>query len=101
MRVRWVFCLAIGLAACAPDAPRSVEISSLKGSPQRGEALFQVRCLGCHRKGGLMKTVRWYPKRAFLTVLLNGTPGSKMPAYSAMSDQDIADLYAHIEGAGR
>lgn len=44
-----------------------------------------------------MKTVAWYPKGAFLTAILDGVPGTTMPGYANLSNQEIADIYAYIE----
>jgi cytochrome c1 len=48
-----------------------------------------------------MRTVAWYPKGAFLTVVLDGVPGTEMPGYASLSDQELADIYVYIEDAGK
>jgi mono/diheme cytochrome c family protein len=91
----------IHLAGCGPENPRAARISAIEGSAIRGQELFAAHCVSCHKRGGLMRTVAWYPKGAFLTVVLDGVAETEMPGYASLSDQEIADIYAYIEDAGK
>lgn len=92
---------SIYLVGCGPENLRAARISAIEGSAIRGQELFAAHCVSCHKRGGLMRTVAWYPKGAFLTVVLDGVPGTEMPGYASLSDQELADIYVYIEDAGK
>lgn len=88
--------LAAALVGCGPTAPRARTIAALQGVPVRGAALFQTSCAGCHKAEGFTKMLAWFPESAFLSTVVTGVPKTRMPAFAALSDQQIADIYAYL-----
>lgn len=89
------FAFCTDAAACAPESPRAAIIETLKGDPVRGRESFAAHCSSCHEAAGLSNIIGWYPRRAFLSIIVDG--GKQMPSYATLSDQDIADIYAGLK----
>ncbi|MFI4935528.1 MAG: c-type cytochrome [Caulobacterales bacterium] len=90
----------LGLSACAPHEPRAKAVLTLVGDPARGSALYEETCARCHRKNaGWRFTLQWYGRDGFVSTLIDGVPKSRMPSFSAWSDQQLADVHAYIQAA--
>jgi mono/diheme cytochrome c family protein len=85
------------------------EVPLVEGNPQQGAELFTLYCVECHGPAGegyigprLVKS--WRSIRPDLTIkstIIQGVPGSPMPAWSEvedgpLSEQEINDLVAFI-----
>jgi len=90
--------VALWIAGCAPHDPRADTIAALKGEPASGETLYREACARCHGDDGakLVYGVIWYGLTGSISMVINGVPGTQMPAYSQYSDRQIADLFAYI-----
>jgi len=82
-----------------------------EADPQRGGELYVTYCAVCHGvdgEGRVGASLEAFPgiqvDAALASTIANGVPGSVMPAWAAanggpLTDQDIADLAAYIQGA--
>jgi mono/diheme cytochrome c family protein len=95
---------ALFLFACggADDASRVDDILSLDGDAVAGADVYQAECSGCHGSDGeggsgpaLDGVYDAYAPAQLVTLILEGEGG--MPAHDYLSDQEIADLMAHVE----
>lgn len=94
------------LSACgsAPSA-RAVQVAALTGSEPAGAALFASTCKSCHGTNGtgtasgptLVEPAKNDPATEVIDVIINGKGRGEMASYASLSDQQIADLYAHIK----
>lgn len=113
--------LALALSACSAEAPggdRPVAVPAARladpAARDRGRALFARHCALCHglrgdgrgeRRTGLSPPPRdltdptWQARtstaRIFLTVR-QGVPGTAMPSWAALSEEDSWDLVAYV-----
>lgn len=89
--------LLAGLAACAPHAPRATSVLALGGDAARGAALYAQTCAHCHKGDAEWRlTLLVYGQDGFVSTLIRGAPGTRMPSFAAWSDQDLADVRAYV-----
>lgn len=115
-----VVCWSVVVAAAVAAGFVSCAASSSTSHPTRGEALFERHCVECHGVFGDAETAvkpLLFPRpRAFrdgvfklastqngvpsdadvVATLRRGLPGSTMPAYSWMTDDDLLELAKHV-----
>lgn len=75
------------------------QLGDLVGDPEQGEALFKERlCYACHGFSGEtgVPLVPLLPKEAFV-VIVRSPPMPQMPAYSDLSPQQVAHIYAYLQ----
>jgi len=101
------------LRSGTPAAP-SMPALTLRGDANNGLTLFLRNCAGCHGmdgRGGIAPEIgnpvfqRAASDEFIVHTIRNGRPATPMPAFQrpdapALSDQDIADLLAHIRTLG-
>jgi len=94
-----------------PASPPTAALTA-RGDAQRGQALFMKNCTGCHGPGGRGGIAPEIGNPVFqqsasdefiIRTIRNGRVGTAMPAFQrpdapAFSDQDIADVVAHLRG---
>lgn len=88
---------AFVLSSCGPENPRAAKIEAMAGSTANGRTLFARDCASCHQAKGMTYATEWYPRRAFLSVILDGVPETRMRSFASYSDQDVADIYAYLQ----
>lgn len=113
--------LALWLSACEAEAPRgsrpvAVPVTRLAdpAARQRGRALFARHCALCHgqrgdgrgeRRTGLSPPPRdltdptWQARTSTASIFLavrEGVPGTAMPSWAALSEEDCWDLVAYV-----
>lgn len=84
------------LTGCGPGNPRAAAIADLEGDAARGAILFEQACAECHKVKSARFTARWYPTNAYISLVLDGVPESRMPSFESLQDQEIADLRAYL-----
>ena len=91
------------LAACGPHSPRAGAVLALKGDAARGRALFVGTCAGCHGSGAAAWrwTLRFYGDDGVVSTMIQGVPHTKMPSFSAWTDQQLADVDAYVRAVGK
>ncbi|MFO7285218.1 MAG: cytochrome c [Gammaproteobacteria bacterium] len=75
------------------------QLGDLVGDPKQGEVLFRERlCYACHGFSGEtgVPLRPLLPKEAFI-VIVRTPPMRQMPAYSDLSPQQVAHIYAYLE----
>ncbi|MCO4747773.1 MAG: cytochrome c [Proteobacteria bacterium] len=88
------------LLAAACD-PRVGDVLGLPGDAATGEVLYTTECADCHAPDGTggdggPAIDHAHGRRATVHQMLYG--GADMPAFAdALSDQQVADLYAHLD----
>ena len=86
----------------APSENRAATILSMTGDADNGAAIYAINCQACHGasgEGGAGNGIALQGLR-FDEMLLNSVLDGKnyMPAYGdTLSDQELADVVAHIE----
>jgi len=99
---RLIVVCALALAGCG----REGSIVKLTGDAANGGALFTSNCATCHGADGkgttsgvdLHAPAKNDSEEEIVSTILNGRSGTAMqPWASTFSDQQIADLYAHIK----
>ena len=102
--------ILVVLLACEQQAARA----PIPGSRDRGRDLFRAHCVLCHgaagdghgaRREGLASppadfTSSTWRRRASVTsvtsAIREGRRGTSMPAWAALSDQQVADLASYV-----
>ena len=100
---RGVLALGAGVIACLLGAVPAFAQGAPSGDAANGKKLFEtIGCFECHGyagQGGAAgpKLINPPPYEAFILQLR--TPRNAMPPYTArvLSDQQAADIYAHIK----
>ena len=102
---RYTLLVVTMLAACSAD-PRVAEIEAIAGDAVTGEPLYIDNCSTCHGVDGLGGTVdhaivessdghgHSHGDGQIIRRILNG--GGGMPAFDSLSNQEIADIIAHL-----
>jgi mono/diheme cytochrome c family protein len=102
----WVSMMMVGAVAACDGAvsERAATIGALEGDSAAGAALYETHCQGCHgddaRSGSagenLVDEVR-EEEGEFIDTILRGKENGAMPAFDeTLSDQEIADILAHL-----
>jgi mono/diheme cytochrome c family protein len=88
--------LLLSVGGCGPHDPRADNVVTLKGDPVSGAPLYQDACARCHGADGghLRGALAWYSPVASISMVIDGAHG--MPAFAGYSDQQLADIDAHI-----
>jgi len=88
------------LSACAPHDPRATAVLALSGDAARGRALYAQTCAGCHRGHAEWRlTLQLYGQDGFVSTMIEGVPRTRMPSFSAWTDQQLADVHAYVRAA--
>lgn len=95
---------ALVTACGAPPAEpttREGRIALLMGKAETGAPLFASNCAGCHGADGKGKTgpslvgrIHDAEPEVIIGYVVNGK--GKMPKFDTLTDQQVADLYAHL-----
>jgi cytochrome c oxidase cbb3-type subunit 3 len=96
----------LALVACGepPATGRVGDIAGLDGDATAGAALYETNCQACHgadaRSGSAGENLAdevGGEQDEFIQVILDGKDNGAMPAFAdTLSDQEIADILAHI-----
>jgi mono/diheme cytochrome c family protein len=105
MKMMWMAVLSCGLAACGD---RVSAIDALEGDATAGAALYETHCQGCHgddaRSGSAGENLAGQvvdERSEFIQAILRGKENGAMPSFEqTLSDQEIADILAHIADLG-
>lgn len=95
------FCLCAASAQVAVPQTAATSPPEIPGDAVRGEQLFTTayRCYACHGYDAQTGERRLQPMRftqqAFIRFVRN-SPLPRMPAYAAVPEQDLADIFAYI-----
>ena len=96
--------LAALAAGCAPQEAAVDDAALANADPISGEALYMDLCASCHGADGMgtasgssLLGISESNDQALWDVIFFGEDG--MPAYSDLSDQEIADLIAWMRAA--
>jgi len=99
---KFLLALGGGLAACLMAAPGAMAQDTPRGDAANGKKLFEtIGCFECHgfagQGGAGPKLIDPPAFPAFILQLR--TPRQVMPPYTAkvLSDQQAADIYAHLQ----
>jgi mono/diheme cytochrome c family protein len=106
--------LALAMTACSSGTggdERAAAIDALTGDAAAGATLFGARCASCHAADGSGGTgpdlqpgaaeIRGGSEEEnseYINILLSGKGG--MPSFASLSDQELADLMAHVTTLG-
>ena len=92
----------LALSACSSGSARTSSIQSLTGNATAGATLYASNCSGCHgtdgRSGSTRRDVVSPTKNSTagaIDQIVNG--GDGMPSFSSLTDQNIADIVAHMK----
>jgi mono/diheme cytochrome c family protein len=95
------------LAGCSSnDTPaataRTTTVAGLTGNAANGAAVFGKKCAGCHGSDGKtgsngpsLLSAAADPATTIATYLIDGK--NRMPSFKDSSDQELADLIAHVK----
>lgn len=90
------------LLSCCVYNERTDTILELRGEPAAGSSLYEDQCMQCHGPDALGNEVGpdilaelHHGDARILTWILDGK-ADDMPAFPELSDQDAADLLAHL-----
>ncbi|MFZ5442477.1 MAG: c-type cytochrome [Myxococcota bacterium] len=103
-RMMWSVVALVAVSACGP-ATREEKVAALTGSASSGAMLYAAQCASCHGADGkgtasgvdLWEPAKNDPATEVIGVIINGKKGTAMASYSGLSDQQLADLYAHLK----
>ena len=109
----WCVVLVMALAACGgetPAGPAAGEPS--EASP--GAALFARNCAGCHGDRGQgtplispatnFTNATWHDSKTDAEIeatIRSGNPGTQMPSFSYLEDDEIAAIVRHVRSLGK
>lgn len=93
---------AVALVACGTEEETEQELT---GDATAGETIWtENNCLSCHGADGKsgsagedIVSTATNEASEFAEVVKNGKDNGAMPAFSNLSDQDIADLRAYVQ----
>jgi mono/diheme cytochrome c family protein len=89
-----IACIAILL----PDLPRAMSIARMNGDAAKGKVLFLGHCAVCHqRMVNVTVPPSGFSKSVAIAFVIDGVRGTKMPAFSDFSNQQVSDLYAYLQ----
>jgi high-affinity iron transporter len=117
--IRWLAAaiLPLALSACRPggDAPEDDGVAAVSPvSPERAAALYAAHCAICHgekgggdgpRRGSLyrkppdFRAADWRQHKSLAdlrTAIRDGRPGTDMPAWKSLADDEVAGLAKHV-----
>lgn len=80
------------------DTAESADIASLEADLANGETQYSGNCSGCHgasAEGANGPELVGVELGHFVEAIQNGT--GDMPAFSNLTDQDIADIYGYVQ----
>ena len=92
----------LALTACGASDHANT-IAGMSGDATSGQTLYSANCASCHGATGgggsgpnLVKAFNDDEKAELIDVILDGD--GDMPAFSSLSDQEIADIVSYLEG---
>jgi cytochrome c oxidase cbb3-type subunit III len=105
-----LFCAAALAAGVASQEPKSADAGKKTGhsdgSATEGKPAFESRCAGCHgldgRGGERAPDIATSAKTQgrgddeLSRIIVNGVPGTGMPAFGSMEDTDVANVVAYL-----
>ena len=97
--------LCIGTASFCHSQDDSTE-DDFKTGPSAGQVLFSSTCAGCHGLDGRgsekgpniagSARLQHLPDDRISSIILNGVPGTGMPAFRSLTPKQVTTLVAHI-----
>ena len=95
--------LAMTATACGPMT-RAEKVAATTGNAMAGQSLY-ASCASCHGSDGkgtasgpsLVDAVGHHSSTQLIQTIIDGVPGTTMASYSGLTDQQLADIYAHIK----
>ena len=102
--MRWtVGMIAVGLAGCGGSAGDVAAILALEGDEANGGEIYSANCAACHGdegEGGTSLALNGsaLPTEDVILTILDGR-GSMTGFRELLTDQDVADLWAHMQAA--
>jgi mono/diheme cytochrome c family protein len=106
--------MALSMAACSSDdgsdggdsgtATRAGKVAALTGDQTAGKTTYEAQCGGCHKADGtgnngpniISGTKAALSVTAVATAIIDGK--GSMPAFNTLSDQEIANTVAYVQG---
>lgn len=97
-----VIAVILGIYFHRVSDPYVLEVLSLTGNQNRGRAIFQINCAGCHglqADGNVGPSLHEVPKRKSRVSLIEQVISGKTPPMPKFqpSTQEMADLLSYLE----
>lgn len=92
------------LSACGPMT-RADQIATITGTASAGASIYTAQCASCHGTDGkgtssgvdLHAPAKSETQVKVLNTIINGVTNTAMVSYGALTNQQLADLYAFIK----
>jgi mono/diheme cytochrome c family protein len=98
------------LTSCGTATPptRAQTIAGLTGVAATGQMLYMQQCVSCHGPAGdaatpstnnksMVTYVKANTADAAIGILVDGVPNTAMVSFAALSNQQLADIYAYVK----
>jgi mono/diheme cytochrome c family protein len=97
-----ILAVIVGVYLNRISDPYIIEVLSLDGDRDRGHAIFQINCAGCHgwqADGNVGPSLHDVPKRKSRISLIEQVTSGKTPPMPKFqpSSQEMADLLSYLE----
>ena len=99
-RIVTLFALGLASTACGPE--RTADVLALTGDATNGATLYGTHCAGCHGDDGRSGSVGedivhelGDDGAEVIDTMITGD--GDMPAFDQLSDQEMADIVAHMK----
>jgi mono/diheme cytochrome c family protein len=97
-----ILAVIVGVYLNRISDPYIIEVLSLNGDRDRGHAIFQINCAGCHglqADGNVGPSLHDVPKRKSKISLIEQVTSGKTPPMPKFqpSSQEMADLLSYLE----
>ncbi len=100
--------LALTSCGSATPATRAQTIAALTGVAATGQTLYMQQCVSCHGPAGdattastdnksMVAYVKANNAETVIGILVDGVPSTSMVSFAALSNQNLADLYAYVK----
>lgn len=88
---------------------RAQTILSMTGVSATGQTVYLQQCVSCHGAAGdavtpntdnksMVAYVKANTAESVVNIVINGVPMTAMVSFAALSDQNMADLFAYVKG---
>jgi mono/diheme cytochrome c family protein len=91
------------VGACGPQT-RAEKVAALTGTAAAGKLVYDAYCSSCHGSNGTgtssgvnLVSALEKPSATFIGKIIDGVPGTGMASYATLTDQQLADVYAHLK----
>jgi mono/diheme cytochrome c family protein len=100
----------LAFTSCGTATPptRAQTIAGLTGVAATGQNLYMQQCVSCHGPAGdamtastdnksMVAYVKANTSDAVIGIFIAGVPMTSMVSFQALSDQNLADIYAYVK----